>query len=285
MTRKPISVLQRPLAVLGLVSLFFSLPAWAQVGIINGLTQEKNCMPGESFQSFISIRNYGREPQDVRIYQTDYAFTFDGKSHYDPPGKAARSNAGWITPGHKQLTIPGSSQVDLRYAAKVPNDLNLVGTYWSIIMVEAVPKAPAPQSAEAKKELSLGVTQVMRYAIQIVTHIGDTGSRKLKFLQTELLQDKGQKVFHADVENIGERWVRPYASLELYNQKGELTGKFEGERLRIFPGTSARFKFDVSHIGEGRYKALVVLDNKDSHVFGAQYTLDFTPSGKEAKDF
>jgi len=80
----------------------------AQVGITNGLTQEKVCKPGEAFQSFITIRNYGTTPGDVRIYQTDYSFTFDGKSYYDPPEKAGRSNAPWITLGHKQLTIPGS---------------------------------------------------------------------------------------------------------------------------------------------------------------------------------
>jgi hypothetical protein len=285
MTKNKMIRLGSTLAVLLLAFLLSPLPGWAQVGITNGLTQEKNCKPGESFQSFISIRNYDREPQTVRIYQTDYSFTFDGKSHYDPPGKAARSNAGWITPGRKQLTVPGSSQVDLPYAASVPDEPNLVGTYWSIIMVEAIPKAQAPQSGAAKKEAGLGISQVMRYAVQIVTHIGDTGSRKLKFLQTELLQDKNQKVFHVDVENIGERWVRPYSSLELYNQKGEMAGRFEGERLRIFPGTSVRFNFNISGIAEGRYKALVVLDNKDSHVFGAQYALDFTPLAKEARDF
>jgi hypothetical protein len=253
----------------------------AQVGIVNGLTQEKVCRPGEVFQSFITIRNYGPTAEDVRIYQTDYAFTFDGKGFYDPPGKAGRSNAAWLTPGHKQLTIPGSSQVELRYAAKVPDDANLVGTYWSVIMVEVVPKAPGAKGGDTRKETKLGITQVMRYAVQIVTHIGDTGSRKLKFLGTELLQNKAEKTFQVDVENTGERWLRTFSRLELYSLKGELVGKYEGERLRTFPGTSVRFKFDVSHIMEGRYKALVVLDNKDSYVFGAQYTLDFTPSGKE----
>jgi hypothetical protein len=284
MSRKPMTKPGKALAVFALSFLWCPLAGRAQVGITNGLTQEKVCRPGETFQSFISIRNYGAEPQDVRIYQTDYSFTFDGRSAYDPPGKAARSNAGWITPGHKLLTVPGSSQVDLRYTAKVPDDPGLTGTYWSIIMVEAVQKASASQPEGGEKKPNMGINQVMRYAVQILTHIGDTGSRKVKFLQTELLQDKDRKVFHIDVENVGERWLRPYASLEIYNQQGELAGKFEGQRLRIFPGTSVRFNFDVSQIAGGRYKALVVLDNKDSHVFGAQYTLDFAAAGKGTTD-
>lgn len=269
--------------VLIIVSLL-SLPflGRAQVGIANGLTQEKACRPGEAFQSFITIRNYGAAAEDVRIYQTDYAFTFDGKGYYDPPGKAVRSNADWITLGRSQLTVPGSSQVDLRYAAQVPDDPSLVGTYWSVIMVEVVPKTPAAEAGAPKKEVKLGVFQVMRYAVQIVTHIGDTGSRSLKFLQTELVLDEGRKMFHVDVENTGERWLRPYSSLELFSPQGELVGRYEGERLRTYPGTSVRFKFDVSDIKEGRYKALVVLDNRDSYVFGAQYTLDFVPAGEKA---
>ncbi len=271
-------------AVLLLAFVLFPLMGRAQVGIVNGLTQEKICKPGEAFQSSIAIRNFGSTVENVRIYQTDYAFTFDGKSSYDPPGKAARSNAGWITLGRSQLTVPGSSQVDLRYAVKVPNDASLIGTYWSVIMVEGVLKAPAAEADAPKKEANLGIAQVMRYAVQIVTHIGDTGSRKIKFLRTELLQDKGRRTFEVDVENTGERWLRPYSSLELYSPTGELAGKYEGERLRIFPETSVRFKFDVSCVAEGRYKALVVLDNKDSHVFGAQYTVDFVPAGEKARD-
>lgn len=285
MTRRLVLEPGKALVLFTLSLLLGPLPGLAQIGITNGLTQEKICKPGEAFQSFISIRNYGPEPQDVRISQTDYAFTFDGKNTYDPPGKAARSNAGWITIARKQMTLSGSSRADLTYTARVPADATLVGTYWSVIMVEAVPRAAAPRSGAAKETPGLGISQIMRYAVQIVTHIGDSGSLRLKFLQTELLQDKDQKAFHADVENTGERWVRPYASLELYDQKGELAGRFEGERLRIFPGTSVRFNFDVSRIPAGRYQALFVLDNKDSHVFGVRYTLDFTSLGKEAKSF
>ena len=257
------------------------LPGRAHVGIVSGLTEEKVCRPGETFQGSIRIRNYGTSSEDLRIYQTDYAFTSDGKGFYDPPGQAARSNAAWITTGQKRLTVPGSSQVELRYAVKVPDDPGLVGTYWSVIMVEAPPKAAAVPAGAPEKAPSLGIAQVIRYAVQMVTHIGDTGSRDVKFVGTELLQDAGQKTFQVDVENTGERWLRTYSRLELYNLKGELAGKFEGERLRTFPGTSVRFKFDVSHVADGRYKALVVLDNKDAHVFGAQYTLDFTKPGKE----
>lgn len=262
-----------------LICLSLPLLSRAQVGVVNGLTQEKICRPGDVFQGFISVRNYGTEAEEVRIYQTDYSFTFDGKSYYDPPGAVSRSNAAWITVDRKLFNIPGSSQVDIRYSVRVPDDLSLVGTYWSVIMVEAIPKKEVQSEVNEKKKTMLGVNQVMRYAVQIVTHIGDSGERSLKFLNVELLQEKDAKTFQVDVENVGTRWLRPSSFLELYNQKGELAGKYEGERLRLFPGTSVRFRFDVSEVKEGKLKALVVLDNRDAYVFGAQYTLDFSRAG------
>ena len=59
--------------------------------------------------------------------------------------------------------------------------------------------------------------------------------------------------------------------------------KLEGERWRLFPGTSARFRFDVSALKPGAYNALIVFDNKDSSVFGVRYALNIpsaeAPSG------
>jgi hypothetical protein len=255
------------------VLLLGPLAARAQVGIVNGLTQEKVCAPGETFESYIRLKNNGPKEETLKIYQTDYSFTAEGKSYYDAPGKSARSNAAWIAVSSKQVTVPGLATMDVKYSCKVPADAHLVGTYWSIIMFEVLPPAQRAKGEAANKEIVLGVNQVMRYGIQIVTHFGDTGRRSLKFLKTELLEEKERKTLQVDVENDGERWLRPFSYVELYTEKGEAAGKIEGERWRIFPGTSARFKFDVSSLKAGTYNALIVFDNKDVSVFGAQVKL------------
>ena len=248
----------------------------AQVGIVNGLTQEKVCAAGESFESFIRLKNNGPSEETVRIYQTDYTFTADGKAFYEAPGKLAKSNAAWITVAARQLTLPGMASVDVKYTCKIPATSSLIGTYWSIIMFEVVPPAQRAKTEADKKEIKFGVSQVTRYGVQIVTHMGDTGKRSLKFLDTQLLQDKSGKALQVDIENNGERWLRPFSYVELYNEAGEPAGKIEGDRWRIFPGTSARFRFDVSALKPGAYKALIVFDNKDASVFGLQYTLNIT---------
>lgn len=273
----------RNILVFALTVFFAPLPVRAQVGILNGLTQEKVCKPGEVFESYMRLKNNGPKEETVRIYQTDYSFTADGKSFYDEPGKLPRSNASWITVNARQVTIPGQGTLDVKYVCKVPDSKSLAGTYWSIVMFEIVPPGQRIASNPAKKDIQFGVSQVTRYGVQIVTHLGDSGARSLKFLATDLIQGKEGKILQVDLENDGERWLRPESYVEIYTDKGESAGKIGGGRLRIFPGTSVRFKFDVSALKAGAYNALIVFDNKDASVFGAQYKLNITqdaaPSG------
>jgi hypothetical protein len=262
---------------------FVPSAAWAQIGVINGMTHEKECKPGETVERVILLRNNGQAPETVRLYQTDYSFNHLGQSFYNAPGKDARSNASWISFSPNQLTIPGLTNAEVRFKVKVPDRADLVGTYWSVIMVELVPPAASAKDVASKDRIKFGVTQTMRYAVQVVTSIGAGGARKLKFINVELVQEKDRKLLRVDIENAGERWLRPYSYVELYTDKGEPAGKFEGERLRIYPGTSVRFTFDMSRVKDGAYRALIVLDNKDSSVFGAQYTLNFTPGPQGAR--
>ncbi|MBM3293484.1 MAG: hypothetical protein FJY82_03050 [Candidatus Aminicenantes bacterium] len=253
----------------------------AQVGVLNGMTHEKECKPGETVERIILLRNNGPAPETVRLYQTDYAFNHLGQSSYDAPGKNDRSNASWITFSPNQLTIPGLTNSEVRFRVKIPERTDLVGTYWSVIMVESVPRAAPTKDVASKDRVKFGVTQTMRYAVQVVTNIGTAGARKLKFINVELVQEEDRKLLQADVENVGELWLRPVSYVELYTEKGEPAGKFEGERLRIYPGTSVRFTFDMSRVKDGTYRALIVLDNQDSSVYGAQYTLNFAPGGPD----
>lgn len=117
------------------------------------------------------------------------------------------------------------------------------------------------------------MTIVMRYGIQMVTHIDDTGIRKIKFSEPKIAKEEGVKTLQIDIENTGERWVRPKVWIELFTLEGTSAGTVEGPKSRIYPGTSVRIKFDLSKIIAGTYKTLVVADCGDEDLFGANYTL------------
>lgn len=244
----------------------------AQISVGN-LTHEKAAKVGETYQGVISIKNSAKKPKEVKVYQTDYLFFFDGRNVYGEPGKASRSNADWITFRPKRLTIPPEETSLVHYTVKVPEDETLVGTYWSMLMVECISENSPEAGKSEEEEVTLSIKEVIRYGIQMVTHIGNTGTGELKFLKTELLKGAERRILQIDIENIGKRWVAPFLWVELYNEEGSYIDKFESKRKHIYPGTSVRYSLDLSRVAKGEYKALVVADGGGNDVFGTEYTL------------
>ncbi|MEW5768089.1 MAG: hypothetical protein AB1797_10795 [bacterium] len=268
-------------------ALFFCLliPYAAKAEVSVGeLTYERSAQVGETYQGVIFIRNRDEEPQEVKVYQTDYLFFFDGTNTYGEPGKAPRSNANWITFSPKRLTIPPKEASGVNYTIKVPDNETLEGTYWSMLMVEGISKNSPEFSKPEKEEVKLYIREVVRYGVQMVTHIGNTGTRSLKFVNTQFLKEAERKILQMDIENIGERWLNPFLWTELYDEKGSYIGRFEDKRQRIYPGTSVRYKVDLSQVVQGQYKALVVAEAGDDDVFGATYTLKIEEDKKPPED-
>lgn len=262
-----------------LLGLFFWLiMPWASVAgvsVTSGLTYEKGAQVGESYQGTIQLKNTGEGPQEIKIYQTDYLFFYDGRNIYGEPGKDPRSNADWITFSPHRLTIPPKGTAQVGYTVQVPDDQTRRGTYWSMLMVEGISPA-SPEAAKQKKDkITVGISQIIRYGLQMITQIGDTGARKLKFVKTKVLKTGDKRILQIDIENIGERLLRPSLWVDLYDLKGRSFGKFEGGKLGIYPNTSVRFRIDLSRVPTGTYKVLVVADCGGDDLFGATYTLKF----------
>ena len=127
-----------------LAVLFFTLllpyQAESRVAIVGGLTHVRVVTAGETYSGVILLRNIGEEPEEVKVYQADYLFFSDGRNVYGEPGKSARSNANWITLGPKSAMIPGNVILTVHYTINVPDNETLTGTYWSMFMVEGIPK-------------------------------------------------------------------------------------------------------------------------------------------------
>jgi hypothetical protein len=253
---------------------------FAEVTLVGGLTKERTAAPGETFDGQVLLRNSGDAPVEVKCYQTDYAFYADGKSVFGEPGKLPRSNAGWVTLSRDFQTVPPKETVGVSYTVQVPKQEGLKGTYWSMIMVESSGKPPELKE-KGEKDIRVGITHVMRYGVQIVTHIGDTGEVKLKVLDKSCLLVDGKPFLRVDIENTGERWLRPAVWADVFDLEGKGLGRFEGREKRIFPGMSVRQEIALTDIPAGKYKALIVIDNGDENLFGAR--LNFEISEPEPK--
>lgn len=256
-----------------LLFILMAIPGYAGITVIGGLTRERNVKTGEKVEGIILLKNTGEEICEVKVYQTEYLFYSDGRNDYGKPGNNPRSNIPWVVVKPLRLTIPSQETASVYYTISIPDDKSLQGTYWSLIMVEPIPGA-APEVTPEKEKVSVGIQTLIRYAIQIITNIEDTGERKIKFLDKTLLEKDGETLLQIDIENIGTRGISPQVWIELYNSQGIYTGRFEGTKLRIYPTCSVRQKIELTGVPKGKYKGLLVVDNGDEHVFGAQYDLE-----------
>jgi hypothetical protein len=257
-------------AAAGLALALVSAGGQAQIAIPDGLTHEHVADPGDEINGEVVVLNTSEETVEITIQLRDYLFFADGTTEYAEPGSVARSNAAWIELfAIPPLVIAPGSQTRIDYTIAVPEDESLVGTYWSILLV-APAVEPAPESE------GLTITTVLRYGIQLVTHIGDSGTRSVQATAASLEETGEGVLFTVDLENDGDLWVRPDVWVELYAPSGADLGIFPSQPLRIFPGTSVRHSFPLGGLSPGRYKALVLIDDQGIAAWAAQYSLNIT---------
>jgi hypothetical protein len=246
----------------------FSGHCMASVVVLGPLTLEHQTQPGATVDGVIVLQNTGDRQQQVRLYQNDYTFYADGRTLYEEPGRLARSNALWITWSPRQLSIPARETARVSYAIHVPDDSVLRGTYWSLIMIEPEPASPSDAEGPSQGLPGVGIREIVRYAIQIVTDVGALSMAKLTFGRPRVLEgDQGARI-SVDIENSGERSLRPEVRADLYDAAGDKAGRFTSGGRRLYPGASSRFLADLGQLAAGTYRALIVADCGGDDVFG-----------------
>lgn len=255
------------------VALSAPTAARAQIAVLTSTVEEKTAGPGEKYTGIIVVANPGAQPQAARIYQTDYHFAFDGTAHYDEAGSTPRSNASWVATQVSRVVIPPNSQISVPYSVAVPSGDSLRGTYWSLVMVEGAPVEPAA-SSDAKPAVAIGA--VMRYAIQIATHIRNTGTRTVEFSTPQATKAaNGAAVLDVNMTDTGERAFRPTLWVEVYDAQGVLKGKARQTRGLLYPGTSLHQHFELGVLPAGTYKAVIFADTGEDSVFATQYVINY----------
>ena len=254
-----------------LIVLVLADEALAGISVLGGLTRETTLDPGENYEGTIELYNNSGEDAQVIVFQTDYLFYADGSTLYNEPNTIRRSNAGWISYSPSRMTILAGGTVSVYYEIAVPHESNLRGTYWSVLMIEPIAGAAPPVIEEEDGKITLGVQTVVRYAVQVITNIGETGESNIDLASKKLIDVDGKRMLRTEIENTGERWLRPAVWLELSDVNGRYVGRFKSDSKRIFPECSVSHYLDLSEVPDGSYTGLFIVDNGDDRVFGASY--------------
>lgn len=250
------------------IILFFN-NASANIVVVNGLTHEHKASAGETYRGTIEVQNNSDEDQYVKIYQRDYLFYHTGEVLYKDAGSIARSNAKWITLSNNYTKLAAGQKLAIQYEVSVPKSDSLIGSYWSLVMVEGVNDIDTNSITGG-----VSIQSVMRYAIQIITNINETGLRQLEFVNVELLIEDSIRFLQVDIKNTGERFMSPELKLELFDSTGYSVGIFEAVKRKVYPGTSTRSRVIIGKIPPGLYQALLIADNGDEDVFGINLSLE-----------
>lgn len=234
--------------------------------------------PGEHYQAEIILANKSDVVVTVDLSLTDYMPTEQG-SQYPAAGTLPRSNAPWITLENSTVEIPPETQVIVPYRIDLPADAKLVGTYWSMILVE--PSNAVQEHLEVREindgEVRTAIRQRFRYGISVVTTIAHSGQNQIDLGNPRLISiDGNPNSFHISLQNTGKTLVTPKVWLELFDMQGNPVGRHEAEPGRIFPGSSVRTQFPLGTLEPGDYQALVIADPGNDDIFGARYTLNIT---------
>lgn len=258
-------------AVLLLSLLLCPLPAHAaSISVIGSLAHDVRCLPGQVQEGSIIVQSGSDVAQEVVVYQRDYRFASDGSNVYGEPGSEERSNSSWISFFPSQFTLPPGESQKVSWTVTVPEEEDLRGTYWSMLMVEPAKPRVRP---EARDE-AVAITSVIRYGIQLSTTVGEDGEHALAFTSVQAVQKDGRTSVELHVENTGEAKLEPWMWVEVFDTEGASRGRFHGDRRRIYPNCSVRCDIGLPELPEGQYTALIVVDNGDSHVFGSQLLLE-----------
>lgn len=257
------------LFIAGLLAVFLPIFSIASVEVAGSLSHKHTGKPGDIYTGTIDIVNHSDIDQEVKIYQTDFLFNYEGKTFYDEPESHNRSNAGWITYSPTFTILKAKEIQHIQYEVKIPGNDSLVGTYWSIIMVEGV----EPIIPGQKGQLNINTT--MRYGVQIVTKMGKTGIGKLRFMKPSLTVEDDNLFLDVNIENTGERVISPIVTAEFFDETGKSIKVFEVPKNGMYPTTSARFRFKIEGIeGKKTYQVLIIADGGDDDVFGLETTLN-----------
>lgn len=252
------------------ISLFFLMVSSAEALMVNDLSYVGNFTPGETREVKITLTNDHDTPELVELKQYDYQTNKEGETHFPDPGTEPRSNAKWIRLSEERIRLAPKEKKDLFVTVKVPQDNNLSGSYFSALLIEPTDFIQSLEDVKSGIQLNVKV----RFAFHIVTNVGE-GQAKLKILDKQLVTMADKPLLAVDVSNIGTYFLNPKLTLKLYSAEGKLVKTLESSPERLYPGSSQRFFLNGEGLAGNQYKAFLVLDNGDKHLFGDTFDLSF----------
>jgi hypothetical protein len=249
-------------------------PSHAYITVLGSLEREFQVQPGDQHRGQIEVQNPGSQPLRVRAYLEDFDPRPDGLG-FQPPPAHPRSNAGWISLMPSEQTIAAGARAIVDYTIVVPPDLDMDGSFWSVIMIEADDQSDWPvldnPVARDPTQVTMGIRHVLRTAVRVVTTAG--GRPNLTFVERSLSAPQEGQAIALILGNDGTANLHLTLHADLFDAQGQPLGRVAPRQsiTRVLPGAQITRHLTLPALPRGEYQAVVIADHRGEHLFGARY--------------
>ncbi|HKJ07338.1 MAG TPA: hypothetical protein VJ970_07735, partial [Flavobacteriaceae bacterium] len=162
----------------------------------------------------------------------------------------------WLSTEVEEYVLKPKEEYELIYNIKVPEDADLKGSFWGVLMIEI--EKPIK---EDDLEYSVKLQSKVRYGIQIIADVNEKTTCELDFNNIQILKtDELANAIEIEVKNLGNFFVQPTVVLDLFNEEGVKQKKIEVKFKKIYPNQCKLFTLDISKIPKGKYTGVIVAD-------------------------
>lgn len=228
---------------------------FSNVVVINGLTHVHKSSSGEIISGVIKVKNTSNIEQRITIYFNDMLQECGKETVLTTQFSHERSIAPWFSTTVNERVLTPFEEYELIYTINVPEQVDLSGSFWGVLMVEV--EKPIK---EDQLEHGVKLESKVRYGIQIIADINKPTPSELDFYNV-VIDDKGSsKLINVDVQNKGSFFVQPNLILEVFNENGERTKREEVPFKKIYPNSCKSYSIDITDLPIGKYTATLVAD-------------------------
>ena len=249
-------------------------PLVASITVVSNLSHSEITQIGSSYSGTIDVANAGDRNERVQLTQNDYLYTADGNNYFNNPGTDPRSNAPWVTLLQDDIIIAPGKIAKIPFTVQIPPNSSLIGTYWSIVFVQSI--TDSLLNPDKPDDGTIGVQMNLRYGVQLISHIGETGNKMIEIGNIEKSDKDGVKSISFDSINIGERSISTAIYAQVYSNEGKYLGRYEGKRKGTLPGCSINTSIDFPTLENGKYRMQIIADGGGNNVFGILVAPEFT---------
>ena len=259
--------LMKYLAALLLVAVSF-FTADASLVIVNGLSHEHTVTPGGRVQGSIEIKNTADEEKRARIYKADLIHECDGQTQFLDNDKRDKCNSKWTELSDNEIVLGPKQTYTLTYQLAPGADVQGVGSYWGVIMVEEIKNLDT-----ITPQRGVTVTSLIRYAIQIISNFEGEYTKDLGLDNVTVDTTREETFVTVNVQNLGNVMLKPIMILEVYNDMGEQVFRNELNYQKVYPGYCKLFEIPLEGMPAGEYDAVLVADCGDDNLYGLEMRL------------